>query len=226
MSIPFSARPGARERHLKRKYNNPLFDDFDSVTAEAVEAARKADEADYEAFIADFEKLVGEIAALEPQADTQDVLDLKARLDQAFERSATLPGDLEPIHDAIARLMAPMMQAIYKNAGNDPVAIATLQDEDNARATHYATLSNPLAADLLAEDSPIAAGELAATLLSEHPKLVEHALDLFSAEQCAAILDDAANLLARLEQAGRSTAFAAPQFDLIKKAAKKQRSDN
>ncbi len=220
MSIPFSARPGARERHLKRKYNNPLFDDFDSVTAEAVETARQADEADYDAFLADFETLVGEIAALEPQADTQVVLDLKTRLDQAFEASATLPGDLTPIHDAIAKLMAPMMQAIYKNAENDPVAIATLQDEDNARAAHYTTLSNPLAADLLAENSPIAPDELAATLLSEHPKLVEHALTLFSTAQCEAILDDATNLLGRLEQAGRSTAFAAPQLELIKRAAK------
>ena len=224
MSILWSARPGARERHLKRKHNNPLFDDFDSVTEETVAAAREADEQDYNAFIADFEKLVQDIAALEPQAETQDVLDLKSRLDQAFESSATLPGELEPIHDAIQKLMAPMMQAIYKNAQNDPAALATLEEEDNARAMHYTLLGNPLIADIVSEQSPIEADELAATLLSEHVALLEQALEIFTPEQCAVIRDDAAALLDRLRQQGRSTAFAEPQMAVIEKAARQKSS--
>ncbi len=220
MSIQFSAKPGARERQQQRKHNNPLFDDFDSVTAESVEAARQADEQAYHDFIASFEKLVEDILALKPQAETQDVLDLKSRLDEAFEASAVLPGDLDPIHDAIQRLMAPMMQAIYKNAENDPAALGTLEEEDNARAMHYALLENPLVADLLSETSPIAPEELAATLLSAHVALLEQAMELFSPEQAAVILDDASNLLNRLEQSGRSTAFALPQLKIIEKAAK------
>lgn len=220
MSILFSAKPGARERQQQRKHNNPLFEDFDAVTAESVEAARKADEQAYHDFIASFEKLVEDILALEPQAETQDVLDLKTRLDKAFEDSAVLPGDLDPIHDAIQRLMAPMMQAIYKNAENDPAALGTLEEEDTARAKHYALLENPLIADLLSDTTPIVPDELAATLLSSHVALLEQAMELFSPEQCAVILDDASNLLNRLEQSGRSTAFALPQFKIIENAAK------
>jgi len=220
MSIAWSARPGARERHLKRKYSNPLFRDFDQVDAESVEAARKADEQDYHDFVASFEKLVQDILALEPQAETQDVLDLKSRLDQAFEASATLPGDLEPIHDAIQKLMAPMMQAIYKNAQNDPAALATLEEEDNARAMHYTLLGNPLIADIVSENSPIEPQELAATLLSEHEALLEQAIEIFTPEQCAVIFADATELLDGLKQSGRSIAFAEPQLEIIRKAAR------
>ena len=225
MTILWSARPGARERHLKRKHNNPLFDDFDSVTEEAVTTAREADEQAYNDFIADFEKLVGDIAALEPQAETQEVLDLKARLDQAFEASAILPGDLEPIHDAIQKLMAPMMRAIYKNAQNDPAALATLEEEDNARALHYTLLGNPLVADIFSDRSPIEADELAATLLSEHVALLEQAIEIFTPEQCAVIRDDAVALLDKLKQSGRSTAFAEPQMAIIEKAARQTSSE-
>lgn len=220
MSIQFSTRPGTHERQQKRKHNNPLFDDFDSVTADSVEAARKKDEQAYHDFIAEFEKLVEDILALPPQAETQDILDLKARLDQAFEASCILPGDLEPIHDAIQKLIAPMMQAIYKNAQNDPVALGTLEEEDNARALHWSLLENPLIADLLIETSAVQPEELTATLLSEHEALLKHAMELLSPEQLNAILDEATDKLDRLEQSGRSSAFAMPQLNIIKNAAK------
>ncbi len=220
MSISFSEKPGTHERHQKRKYNNPLFADADQITADSVEAARQRDELAHQQFMEDFQQLVQDIVSLDSQAESQDILNLKSRLDQAFEASASLPGDLTPIRSAIQKLMAPMMQAIQASAGDDPVAQATLEDEDNARALHYTLLENPLIADLLSKDSPITPEELAATLLSEDPAIIAQAMNLFSPKQQTTLLEEATALLNQLEEKGRSTAFTMEQIAAIKHAAK------
>lgn len=219
MTIEFTVKPGAYERHQKRKHCNPLFPDGDCVTAQTVKAAQDRDKAAYEAFMADFRQLIQDIVSLDSKADSQDILDLKSRLDQTFEASAPLPGDLTPIREAIQKLMTPIMQAVQAGARDDATALTTLSEEDTARALHYTLLENPLIADLLSNDSPIGADELAATLLSEDAKLVDQAMQLFTPEQRAALLADATALLEKLEGFGRSTAFAAEQLDIIKAAA-------
>ena len=219
MTIEYTVKPGAYERHQKRKHCNPLFPDGDSITAETVKAAQDRDSTAYDNFMTNFRQMVQDIVSLDSKAESQDILDLKSRLDQAFEACAPLPGDLTPIREAIQKLMTPMMQAVQAGAGNDATALSKLSEEDTARALHYTLLENPLIADLLSEDSPIGADELAATLLSEDASLVHQAMQLFTPEQRAVLLTDATALLQNLEKFGRSTAFAAEQMDVIKAAA-------
>ena len=181
--------------------------------------AQERDKAAYETFMAGFKQLVQDIVSLDSKAESQDILNLKSRLDQTFEACAPLPGDLTPIRSAIQKLMAPMMQAVQAGAGDDAAALAKLAEEDSARALHYTLLENPLIADLLSEDSPIAPDELAATFLSEEPDQVSQAMQIFTPEQRIALHRDASALLKRLEQNGQSTAFAAEQLEAIKAAA-------
>lgn len=196
MSIIFSQHPGCRERHLLRKYRNPLFPpdrtDFDQTR---VDGARYMDEQDVEKFEKSFHQLVHEIAGLNANEDSEKILLLKERLDQCFEQCCGLGGDYDKEKQAIRHLVGVIMEAVRLGAEGDSKAIQNLQEEELARQMHYQLLSTPLVADLLNPQSPIAHDELAATLLSESDDAVSAALQIFDPGQLQVIASDIKQLL-------------------------------
>ncbi len=202
MLIHFSAQPGMHERQLQRMYANPLFPESASISQEDIIAARQRDQQATDAFMQTFHTLVEEIAQLQEKEESQVLLDLKARLDQAFQACSTLPGDVQPIRQAILNLIAPIMRAVERGAGTDAAALAKLQEEDEIRALHFALLELPLAADLLASDSPITADALVPTLLSAGTDELAQVLNLFSAEQLTDLVERAGRFIDALAEQG------------------------
>ncbi len=196
MNISFSNAPGARERHLRRKHLNPLFTDANSVTSESVRKARSEDRADFEAFERDFPKLIEEAVALPGLAESDLILSLKERLDKTYEQTWALPGDQSRPREAIKKLLAVIMQAVRRGAAGDPQAHRELEQEELARETHFALLEYPVIADLLNPKSPVAAHELAPTLLSETDAALEAALTLFDETQIRLLCQESRALLA------------------------------
>lgn len=218
MSLHFSPEPGPRERQLRRKYQNPLFSPAESITQQEIDAARQADRAALEKFLDDFRTLIQEAVDLKPNTDSEIILDLKERLDQCYTRCCAMPGEHKEIKAAINKLIQVIMQAVRQGAANDPVALAKLDDEEEARRMHQTLHHHSLIVDLLLIDSPIAEAELLPTLLSESAEALEATLALFDPEQLRLLYEAGKNHLERLQGEGHNLTNAWHNLALFEKA--------
>ncbi|MCU7806343.1 MAG: hypothetical protein KZQ73_00505 [Candidatus Thiodiazotropha sp. (ex Semelilucina semeliformis)] len=184
MQLLFSELPGRHERHLLRKHNNPLFpEDQRSLTQGELTEAQRLDHEELEAYIGDLRKLVGEAVALGPHEQSDVILELKERLDKAYESASRLADDQSPNKEAIKKLVAVIMRAVWQGAGNDTLAQQELEQEEEARKTHFELLETALVADLLDPESLISEHELLPVLLSAEREDFEAAVTLFDPNQ-------------------------------------------
>jgi hypothetical protein len=190
----FNEHPGHRERHLRRKYDNPLFGDT-VVSAAEILQAQQDDAAESSQFLNKFRDLVQSAIALEPSAEADTILKLKEQLDKSYEQCAGLAGDMREIKTMLVRLLHAIMQAMWKGIGNDFMAQQKLEMETQAREQHFAMLDQPLVADLLRPDTVIGEDDLVPTLLSESADAVQRAMQLFNPAQQAVLCQHAGELL-------------------------------
>ncbi len=201
MTLRFSTQPGRRERHLRRRHQNPLFGNpAPDTTRKELERARSADRQEAAEFERHFTKLVQQAAGLQPNEDSEVILKLKAELDQAYEQVSGLSGEWAAQKQAIGQLTGLIMAAVRRGAGSDPQALDELQQEEAARAMHYGLLACPLVADLLHQDATIPPQELAPSLLSCDAEELQVALQLFDDGQLSQIEEEASGLLQDLPQ--------------------------
>jgi hypothetical protein len=203
LELPFTHKPGRRERHLRRKHGNPLFAwPPHEIEPEALLAAQKADHEEMEGFREDFVSLVQRAAGLEPNAPSEQVLALKEELERRYEQACGLPEDHRKEKDAIERLIAVIMRAVWRAAGEDPLAHRELEDEEQARAIHFALLEHPLVADILHPEGPIRPDELAPAILCATEQEAAAAAQLFDAEQLALIIEQGGEIVGGLQAEG------------------------
>ena len=203
MDLPFTHKPGRRERHLRRRHENPLFawPPLEVDPADLL-AAQKADHEEMESFREVFRALVQRAIQLPADADSDAVLGLKQDLERAYEQSWGVPEDHGREQAALRKLIELIMTAVRRAAGADPLAMRELEDERIARDVHFRLLEQPLAADLLYPESPIAPDELAPSLLSATAGEVAAALELFDAPQVAELAQQCVVLIEGLESRG------------------------
>lgn len=203
MDLPFTHKPGRRERHLRRRHENPLFAwPPEEVEPETLLAAQKADHEEMESFRADFRELIQRAVNLPADADSDTVLSLKEDLERRYEQSFGLPEEHVRERAALRRLIDLIMKAVRRAAGSDPLARQELADEEQAREIHFRLLEQPLVADILHPESPVAPEELAPSLLSATAEEVEAALELFDHKQVEELAQESVRLLDRLERQG------------------------
>jgi hypothetical protein len=203
MELPFTHQPGRRERHLRRRHENPLFAwPLQEVEPEALLAAQKADHEEMEAFRTAFRGLIERAVNLPGDADSDTVLGLKQDLERHYEQSFGLPEDHARERAALRKLIDLIMKAVRRSAGSDPLAQQELGEEQQAREIHFRLLEHPLVADLLHPESPIVPDELVPTLLSAGTEELEAALALFDLPQVEELAQGAARLIERLEGEG------------------------
>ena len=216
MSLQFNKQPGPRERHLKRKANNPLFpESARSVSQDEILQARQQDEMELIAFMNNFQLLVQEAISLKPETDSEIILDLKERLDKSYAQCCTLPGDQAQIKRAVERLVDAIMSAVRVGAQDDPTALGKLDDELAARKSHFALHEYKLVADLMLEESPIANDELVPSLLNEEHDGLIATLNLFEEEALATIYQQAKSLLQSLQESGNDIPAAWQRLNTI-----------
>jgi len=210
MSSPNSSPPGRHERHLRRRWGNPLFpqDGLDDLPR-ALELARQRDRQEHSDFLADLRDTVQRAVELKPQEESQVVLDLKADLDRLYETASGLGGDQSGNKAALLKLLVVIMRSVWAGAAGDPQAEAELEQEERARTIHFELLEYPLVADLLDPEEVIGADELVPSLLSEEPAGLEAALGLFDAPQLLQLCRQAEELLTALDpqRQGRPAAW-------------------
>jgi hypothetical protein len=197
MNPVFSDKPGARERQLRRKYNNPLFNSA-QISPLDIQQAQQQDAEEVSAFMADFRDLVKRSVDLQPNTETDVILKIKQQLDKTYEQCAGLAGEQSEIKDMLKRLLNSIMRAMWNGIGQDAQAHSKLEMEEQARDQHFALLEHPLVADLLCPDSRIAKNELVPTLLSESAESLQVAMPLFVPEQQLLLCNTARELIAKL----------------------------
>ena len=203
MDLPFTHKPGRRERHLRRRHLNPLFGwPAQDVAPERLLDAQRADYEEMEAFRATFRGLVQRAMDLPPDAGSDLVLALKTDLERAYECACGLPDDQAEPKAALAKLIDIIMRTLLRHSGDDPTARQELADEAAARAIHFRLLEQPLVADLLHPETPILPQELTPSLLSASDAELAAACELFDATQLAVLLDEAEALAERLAESG------------------------
>jgi len=207
MSITFDDRPGARERQLKRKYNNPLFGE-QQISLLDIQQAQQHDRDEVEAFMTGFRELVQQSVDLEPNAEADVILKIKEQLDKSYEQCAGLAGDQSEIKDMLKRLVTAIMQAMWKGIGQDAQAHSKLEMEEKARSQHFELLEHQLVADLLRPDSSINEDDLVPTLLSESTESMQIAMQLFVPEQQAILCEMARELIQKLDETNEKVAQA------------------
>jgi hypothetical protein len=206
MELPFTHRPGRRERHLRRRHENPLFA-WPPVAVEPLDLleAQKADHEEMDAFRNSLRDLVQRAMDLPPNAGSDQVLALKEDLERHYEQACGLAEDHTQERAALRRLIDLVARAVRRAAGNDPLAQTELDDEEQARTIHFRLLGQPLVADLLHPQTPIAADDLLPTLLTAAPSELAAALEVFDPPQVLALMHQGHALLARLEAVGVDT---------------------
>jgi hypothetical protein len=202
MKIPFSNLPGRHERHFIRKLNNPLFDDLiiDHSDEELLEMQR-LDNDELVNYLSELRALVQRAIALNPNEESQVILDLKSDLDESYEKACTLADDQRSNKVAISQLLEVVMKTVRSSAGNDTLAQQQLEDEVLARATHFRLLEQPIVADMLDPDTRIQPQELVPALLSESGEGLAAALEIFDAQQLQQTIADARQLLGSMDRA-------------------------
>jgi len=220
MELPFTHKPGRRERHLRRRHVNPLFAwPPVEVAPEDLLAAQKADHEEMEAFRESFLALVQKAVELPSNAGSDTVLGLKEELERHYEQACGLPEDHSQEKEAIGKLIGLIMKAVWRVAGDDPLAQQELADEEDARAIHFRLLEQPLVADVLHPESPIVADELAPAVLSATPAEMEALVELFDADQLTFLLQQARALIARRAAEGVELADALGRLVRLEEAA-------
>jgi len=215
----FSPAPGPHERHLKRRLLNPLFSQPErELSQQDIDEAQKKDEESLIKFMTYFQSVVEKTTQLGGNSESDVVLKIKEQLDECYATSCAMPGEHKNLKTAIKKLISAIMAAIRKGTENDPTALKKLDEEDIAREMHNELHERKLIADLMLENSPILEHELTPTLLNEDADDLDAALQLFSSEQLAFIVNDAQVLLEKLREDGHEIPLAWERFQQIKHA--------
>ncbi len=211
-----SENPGAFERHLIRKSDNPLFEDRNtSLSSDTLREAQEKDHEILKQFMLDFKDTMLKAVEFKPNEDSEVILEIKDSLDKLYARSSTIADDQTRIQESIKKFLKIIMQAVRKGASDDAHALQDLDQEDAAREANFSFLASTLAADILDADSPIEDVDLVPTLLSAGKDDLALATQLFDKEQIVYVLTEAESLLNKLESKGHDVKFAAENFVFI-----------
>ncbi len=214
----WSASPGAMERHVQRRYNNPLFPlHRQVVTSNDVYEARVAD---YQA-LADIRKELAELARefyglTELPADWHPLLNgLRERLDKLEDYRLMAGGENESLGRAIAELRDKVMEIWRSALHNNAHQLATLEEAETVLRERRAVLfATDWMRQLRSHASPIPPQEVVAALLSDTPTEIERAVAALQAEpQLHSTLDNCRSYAHRLVAEVRAAGHTLPDID-------------
>ncbi|MFL9963398.1 tryptophan leader peptide [Paraburkholderia sediminicola] len=182
----WSAYPGAAERHLQRRHNNPLFLlHRQMVTSQEVYEARLADAQalqDIRSELSDASRSFSETTEL-PLNWLSFLEGYRDRIDRLDERRLVAGGQSASLGDAIARLRADILTTWRASIHKSQHSLATLEQEEAKRAEQRTLLYGcDWTAQLLSHGSVIPPEEVVPALLSESPTELEKAVTGMQAE--------------------------------------------
>ena len=218
-TLHFSDRPGAWERQLQQRNDNPLFGEHGHVSPGELQRAQQRDEQERQRFAREFGELLRDAASLTPQVETEKVLELKQQIDRLMVQCASLGGDFDREKDGLKKLNDVIVETLRRASDDDKLAQQELNAEQSAWREHLRLLEYTLVADLLRADSPVAPDMLVPTLLSQDETALAVVLNLFDGEQLAALSQAARDHLRNLSYRDVDTSRWKGRMDLLTRTA-------
>lgn len=206
--IDFLQSPGPRERQLQRAHNNPLFGQYATVTQQQLEQARQEDATELEGFVVQFQADVEQAVNLKPQADADDVLALKAKMEALYTQACGIQGERSKLKDALKKLMNLITSSLISAANNDPEAMEKITDDQEATELHLRISESLLAADIINPGGIIHQDQLASSMLSSNEDELASALLIFDPEQLQDIIKECMQTLEKTDY--KETNYPAP----------------
>ena len=171
----WSKKPGAYERQLQRRHNNPLFSpESRIVTAKEVYEARLLDDQDQAAYRKDVAALI-ESMPDELPFDWHTFLNgMREKIDNQIERSAGIGGDINDVIEALRKMRTNIINTWRIALGNNKDALAALEKAEKfVNAPEYVEmLGNEFFRQLCRKNGPIPPTEVLPSLLTENPETI------------------------------------------------------
>lgn len=185
MNPSFSKWPGAWERHLIRRHDNPHY--FEKITApssQEIAESQTRDQQELSQFHSALESLVSRTMTLTDDSCTESIVLVKKDLDACHDTAFGLAADLTEQKNAIATLNEIITGAMQRSMNNDDEAKSLLLIQNEAaRMAKLRRLEYPIVCDLLRSVSPIPNGELTGALLSESDSAYKTALEILEKDR-------------------------------------------
>jgi len=181
----FSKWPGAWERHLIRRHDNPqYFEQKSPPTAIDIADAQTRDQQELTQFHSALEALIERSMSLTENACSDSITAVKKELDMCHDTAYGLAADLTEQKGAIAALNEILTSAIQRSSGEQDAAshLRMIQTEAT-RMEQLHRLEFPIVCDLLRSVSPIPHGELSGALLSESDSAYKAALEILDKDR-------------------------------------------
>ena len=176
IGISWSDDPSCFERHLQRKYRNPLFPaDKRNVTQHEVDLAKQRDDKDATELFDEYKKFMDSIANLPSQASVEECVVLIQKIDKLIERYAEIGGSVG--REAIAKLsqLRKMLansteRALIDNNAQD--ILNKLREAEQLNQSYTLLYNNTFLAQMHRKDTPIIPEDVVPALLSEGPDTI------------------------------------------------------
>lgn len=198
----FSKQPGPRERHLQRKFNNPLFAIGININKEMILSAQRDDHIALQQFMENFRELVQRAVKLDKNVESDVILLLKAQLEQLYAVCTGLPGQPAAIQEAIKKLISSIVSTLRSTSRDDPHALEKLDNDEEHTRLHLHLCEYMIVSDLLNPDEIILTEEQLPALLSEADDALQAALALFPPERIALMVAEGRVLLEKVGAEG------------------------
>ena len=184
MNPSFSRWPGACERHLIRRHDNPHYFSGGQppATIEIAEAQAK-DQQELIRFNTSLETLIHRSMSLTESTCSDSLASVKKELDACQNTAFGLAADLMEQKGALASINSIITAAMQHALRDDAAGLNSMMQKEAARMEQLQLLEYPIVSDLLRSDSPVPADELPAALLSESDNAYKAALEIFDEDR-------------------------------------------
>jgi len=175
MELLWSAAPGCYERHLQRKYRNPLFAPaLRIVTQDEVDAARARDALEAEALSKQVNQFLQSVKRA--SATYSEMERDRKRVAELMQRAAEV-GDLWA-EGAASKLYWGIISDMEAAVINNEKGAKLLQEANEYYVRHVLLFTNRFVAQFSREDSPIKPEELVPALLTEDVESIKKFLSV------------------------------------------------
>ena len=202
--LKWSTNPGCFERHLQRKYNNPLFPESErSVNQYKINQARERDSIDASKLLQSVNDILHDFAAIVNPC-TGDVIDqFRGRIDNLLKRAAEIGGELssEPI-TILTTIRTSLMESWRAGIEGNNQASESLRRAEVFNQARSLVVHIPFIAQMGRKDRPIKSEHMVPALLCESPETIRTVMSVMDGETRALVRQAAEEVAARVQEEG------------------------
>lgn len=170
-TFDWSEHPGCFEKHLIRRYHNPLFSEGRQiVTEDEFNEAKLKDKEELIKFKQGFEPFIILIGSIFKSATVADLIATRKNVDSMLESAIEIGGDIEKEISQLRRLSGAILDDLiqtFERQKDETNSLDSFKRLKELESNQEERISNAFLAQMGREDSPIQADEVIPSLLSE-----------------------------------------------------------